>query len=125
MRTQAHRIIKRAGLKPWTRTFQNLRSSRETELTETFPLHVVTQWIGNSQLIAAKHYLQVRDEDFERAAKSAQNPTQYGAATPCERVKHLHEEEDKNAVFQHVTADFSVTQQSLLAPRGFEPLLPG
>jgi len=125
LRTQAHRIIKRAGLKPWTRTFQNLRSSRETELTERFPLHVVTQWIGNSQLIAAKHYLQVTDEHFERAAKSAQNPTQYGAVTPCEKVKHLPEDMGKNAIFQHVTADFSVTQKSPIAPRGFEPLLPG
>lgn len=125
LRTQAHRIIKRAGLEPWTRTFQNLRASRETELTERFPLHVVTSWIGNSQLIAARHYLTVRDTDFERAAKSAQNPTQCHAATPCERVQHLPEDGEKNAVFQCVTADFSAMHESLLAPRGFKPLLPG
>jgi len=125
LRTQAHRIIRRAGLKPWTRTFQNLRSSRETELTETFPLHVVTAWIGNSQVIAAKHYLQVREEDFERAVSRAQNPTQYSAASHCERVRTPKDEKAKNGVFQGVAADFSTTHKFLLAPRGFEPLSPG
>ncbi len=72
-RTQLERIIHKAGLVPWPKLFQNLRSTRETELTETFPLHVVTTWLGNSQLIAAKHYLQVTDEHF---AKATQNPTQ-------------------------------------------------
>ena len=66
------RITHKAGLKPWPRLFQNLRSARETELTESFPLHVVTAWIGNSQLVARKHHLQVTDEHF---ANAAQNPT--------------------------------------------------
>jgi hypothetical protein len=34
-------------------------------------MHVVTAWIGNSEPIAAKHYLQVTDADFERAAQNA------------------------------------------------------
>ena len=49
---------------PWPKLFQNLRSARETELTERFPLHVVTAWIGNSELVARRHYLQVTDEHF-------------------------------------------------------------
>ena len=73
LRTQLLRIIAKAGLTSWPKLFQNLRSTRETELAETFPLHVVTAWLGNSQLIAAKHYLQVTDEHF---AKATQNPTQ-------------------------------------------------
>ena len=47
---------------------QNLRLTRETELAEVYPLHAVTAWLGNSQLVAAKHYLQLRDELFQRAA---------------------------------------------------------
>ncbi|MEY2724803.1 MAG: hypothetical protein RLZZ458_670, partial [Planctomycetota bacterium] len=35
---------------------------------EVHPLHAVTSWLGNSQLVAARHYLQLRDEHFERAA---------------------------------------------------------
>ena len=66
-RTQMERIIIRAGLNPWDRLFQNMRSSRETELAQQFPLHVVTAWIGNSTLIAARHYLQVTDDDFRSA----------------------------------------------------------
>ncbi len=68
LRTQFERIIKRAGLKPWPKLFQNLRSTRETELAKEYPLHIVCDWIGNSQAIAAKHHLQVTDADFERAA---------------------------------------------------------
>ncbi len=76
LRTHMLRIIKRAGLTAWPKLFQNLRSTCETELVETYPLHVVTAWLGNSQLVAAKHYLQVTDEHFERAAqKTAQQPS--------------------------------------------------
>lgn len=55
LRTQLERIIRRAGLKPWPKLFVNLRSSRETELAESFPMHVVCEWIGNSQPVAMKH----------------------------------------------------------------------
>ena len=50
----------------WPKLFQNLRSTRETELADEFPMHVVCQWIGNSQPIAAKHYLQVTDDHFSK-----------------------------------------------------------
>jgi len=65
--TQAHRIIKNAGLKPWPRTYQNLRASRETELTESFPLKSVTEWIGHSPTVANRHYLSVPDSHYEKA----------------------------------------------------------
>jgi len=83
LRTQLCRIIERAGLTPWAKVFQNLRSTRETELTETFPVHVVSAWIGNSQPVAAKHYLQVTEGHFEKAAQNAaQNPAQQPSDTP-------------------------------------------
>jgi integrase len=68
LRTQLERIIRKAGLKPWPKPFQNCRSTRETELAEQFPIHVVCDWIGNTQAVANKHYLQVRDEYFDMAA---------------------------------------------------------
>lgn len=61
------RIIRRAGLTPWDRTWHNLRASRQTELAATFPLHTVCAWIGNTKAIAAGHYLQVTDADWTRA----------------------------------------------------------
>jgi integrase len=90
LRTQMMRIIRRAGETPWPKLFHNLRASRETELAERFPMHVVTDWIGNSALIAAKHYLQVTDNHFEEAAhgdadsdaRPTQKPTQQASALP-------------------------------------------
>lgn len=67
------RIIEKAGLKPWPKLWQDLRSTRETELAESYPLHVVCAWIGNSQPVAAKHYLQVTDDHFEQAANGKRN----------------------------------------------------
>lgn len=67
LRTSFERIVYRAGLIPWAKPFQNMRASRETELARIHPLHVVTAWIGNSARVAAKHYLQVTDSDFEKA----------------------------------------------------------
>ncbi len=61
------KIIKRAGLIPWVKPFQNLRSTRETELMEIYPSHVVVSWIGHSEKVARQHYLQTTDAHFERA----------------------------------------------------------
>ncbi|MCA9188301.1 MAG: site-specific integrase, partial [Planctomycetales bacterium] len=72
LRTQLTKIIKRAGLEPWPKLFQNLRSTRQTELEESHPSHVVCAWIGNSRDVAKKHYLQVTDEHFERAASEVE-----------------------------------------------------
>jgi hypothetical protein len=69
LRTTFTKIIRRAGEKPWPKLFHNLRASRETELAADYPIHVVCEWIGNTAAIAAKHYLTVRDEDYERATK--------------------------------------------------------
>jgi hypothetical protein len=68
LRTQLERILCRAGLTAWPKLWQNLRSTRQTELAETMPMHKVCKMIGNSPLVANTHYLQVRDEDYERAA---------------------------------------------------------
>ena len=76
LRTRLLWIIKRAGLKPWPKLWQNLRSTRETELADQFPAHVAAAWIGNSVAVAVKHYLQVTEDHFKQAAnKATQNPT--------------------------------------------------
>ena len=68
IRTHIERIINKAGLKRWPKLFQNLRSTRETELAERWPEHVVCAWIGNSKAVTRENYLQVTEEHFERAA---------------------------------------------------------
>lgn len=88
LRTHFVRIVERAGLTPWTRLFQNLRASRETELMNEYPLHVVTAWIGHTAAVAAKHYLSVTEDHFAAAGgKSggtlAGNPALPGTAVHC------------------------------------------
>lgn len=67
LRTQLNRIVTSAGVLPWPKPFQNLRSTRETELMEEYPAHVVCVWIGNSEAVARKHYLQITDAHFAKA----------------------------------------------------------
>ena len=77
LRAQLLRIIRGAGLQQWPKLWQNLRSTRETELADRFPAHVASAWIGNSVAVAVKHYLQVTDDHFTEAL---QNPVQCSAA---------------------------------------------
>ena len=88
LRTQLQRIIRGAGLTPWPRLFHNLRSTRQTELAEQFPAHVVCSWIGNTERVADDFYLQTTDAHFAKAIaqpietnatanSAAQNPAQY------------------------------------------------
>ena len=92
LRTQLLRIMQRAGVKVWPKLFQNLRSSRETELAQRFPMHVVCTWIGNSEPVAAKHYLQVTDEHYEQAVGEAvQNPVQQPQETGCKARQEKRE----------------------------------
>lgn len=86
LRTQLQRIMKRAGVPSWPKLFHNLRSTRETELAEDHPMHVVCAWLGNSRRVAQDHYLQVTDEHFRRAAnesgtRAAQNLAQQASAS--------------------------------------------
>jgi integrase len=76
LRTQFIKIMRRAGVDPWPKPWQNLRSTRETELLREFPLHTVCRWIGNTARIAQKHYLQVTDADFEKACRSSPSAMQ-------------------------------------------------
>jgi integrase len=78
LRTQFQRILERAGIEPWPKLFQNLRSSRQTELTERWPAHVVCAWMGNSEVVARDHYLQITDEHFVEAARSGEKDNHDG-----------------------------------------------
>ena len=74
LRTQLQKIIKRAGLTPWPKLWQNLRATRATELvSEGWPEYKVCKWLGHTKLVAEKHYWQVTDEDFDRTANASGN----------------------------------------------------
>jgi integrase len=116
------RFIRQAGLKPWPKLFQNLRSSRETELAEKYPVHVACAWIGNSPQVAAKHYLQVTESHF---AKAVRNPVQNPAASACTDPQANGEPEAEAAVcgaMRNEAAPCEDTEPQPLGRSGLEPL---
>ena len=129
LRTPFLRILKKAGIAPWPRLFQNLRASRETELANQFPLHVVTDWLGNTPAVANKHYLQTIEEHFERAIEGgatvgslncevAQKPVLSASANGCQEmteVTKVTRVAPNMAVFLEEYANCSVP------PQGLEP----
>jgi integrase len=67
--TQLSRIIEEAGIEDWERPFQNLRSTRATELARKgVAIQDFCRWLGHSPKVALEHYLQVQTRDFDRAA---------------------------------------------------------
>jgi integrase len=68
IRNRLERLCLRCGIVPWPKLWQNMRSTRETELIdEGYPIHTVCAWLGNSPKVALKHYLQVAKEHHLRA----------------------------------------------------------
>ena len=139
LRTQAHKIIRRAGLSPWPKVFQNLRSTRQTELTdEGYPLQTVCAWLGNSQPVAMKHYLQVHDEHFARAIrgvvdtgansgapaahKAAHKAAQQAAASRCTESQEEKEPMESNGVMHDNAIECESVQIDPMGDTGLEPV---
>jgi integrase len=121
LRTQLQRILKRAGLKPWPRLFQNLRASRETELASEYPLHVATAWIGNTARIAERHYLQIPDTYYERAAQKA---AQQGAVLSRTEQKVTGDKDSESVDLPLVTATCDSVRNARVETKGIEPSFP-
>jgi integrase len=126
LRTQLHRIIRRAALRPWPRTFHNLRATRQTELAAVFPLHVVCAWLGNKRAVAAEHYFQVTETDFERAAisgaRALQIPGQLGTAGIRTGSQQSPEAQLNYGVVRSDATPFTGLPGITLTPTGFEPV---
>jgi integrase len=130
LRTRMFRIIHRAGLEPWPKLFHNLRASRETELAAEYPIHVVCEWIGNTERIAAKHYLQVTEDYFERAgrggaksgAEVVQNPVQSALVSGWQESREVMQVLEKQELRQALSNVCKSLQTPRLPPRGLEPL---
>ena len=119
LRTLLMKIIRRAGLQPWPKLFQNLRSTRETELADQFPIQVVCDWIGNTEAVAAKHYLQVTEDHF---TKALQNALQHPAVLPRTGSQADLSAHEKTPVLQGFAAGCEVVQSGRVEDRGLEPL---
>jgi integrase len=123
LRTQFERIMARAGIATWPKLFQNLRSTRQTELEADFPLHVVCAWIGNSPRVAQKHYLQVTDAHFAKAT-AAHHPAQQAQATDgTERKSSFVDPENARLLPLHAVLCRTVHDYTV-AEAGVEPARP-
>ena len=117
----------RAAFNPWPKLFQNLRSTRETELADQFPIQVVCDWIGNTEAIASKHYLQVTEDHFARAVeqgapKEGQKEGQQPAGLPRRGAQPEVAAHKKTPVLQGFAAGCEVVQSGRVEDRGLEPL---
>jgi len=68
-RMQVKRLVRAAGIAPWPKTFQNLRSSCETDWASIHLPHLVFAWIGHTEKVAQEHYLQVTEDHYAAAAE--------------------------------------------------------
>jgi Site-specific recombinase XerD len=126
LRTTFEKIIRRAGLVPWPRPFHNLRSSRETELVEQFPIQVVTDWLGNSPKIAMRHYLQTTEEHFRRAIGKSDDKSDVksddaksGNGWNGDAIENS--QNDETPVFPGFANRYKLLPHKGMAGAGFEP----
>jgi integrase len=134
LRTQLLRIIRRAGLNRWERLFHNLRASRQTELTDEFPAHVVADWLGNTPEVADRHYLQTTEAHFRRAVVGSDSSTAAGVVqgvvqTTAEASginwQPPMTDDKKSPEIPSLPAPCELVQTCTLPPRGVEPRFSG
>ncbi|MFN0134733.1 MAG: tyrosine-type recombinase/integrase [Phycisphaerae bacterium] len=88
LRTQFLRLIRRAGVNEWPRLFQNLRSSRVSELLREYDIATVSKWAGHSPSVLAKHYATSIDRDADFARASAKREPTPASGTDGARAHH-------------------------------------
>ena len=132
--THMARIVTKACGKAWPKIFQNCRSTRQTELSQKFPAHVVASWLGNSTRIAEQFYLQTTESHFQQAlqgeaepeadsvenADLKQKPKQQASATECTEMQKPR----ANRGFANSCESTQFPAIDLVPARGLEPPLP-
>jgi hypothetical protein len=92
-------------------------------------MHLVCEWIGNSQPVAMKHYLQITDDHFARAlgraaksdARVVQNPVQQPAATSCSESQESSEGQNGCGLALVGAETCENVRDSQIRPAGLEP----
>src|SRR5262249_821553 len=117
------KIIRRAGLEPWPRLWHSMRASCETDLARQFPLAVVAKWLGNTQAVAMRHYVDVTDADFERAvgAEVAQNTAQQAHAGYRGDPQSSKAEFEKSQKLPIAASSRDTVQMLIMEAAGIEP----
>ncbi len=89
------------------------------------------KWRKNSQLVAAKHYLQLRDEQFDRASVEVTHPTtktlgegHNACATEQTEKPTKAKNPEKLNVFRGSAAGFVPLRERKMGAEGLEPPTP-
>ena len=75
------KVAVRAGVELWEKPWVNMRAAAVTDAADKFPGHVCEAWFGHSEVIANKHYRQVKEEHFQKAALGENSPPKRAAST--------------------------------------------
>jgi len=101
LRTTLQKVVRRAGLEPWPRLWHSMRASCETDLAREFPLAVVAKWLGNTQAVAMRHYVDVTDADFERAIAGTETSESEAAQKAAQHAHAMERGESQSAKAAH------------------------
>ena len=68
-----------------------MRASCESDLAQSFPLAVVTKWLGNTPSVALRHYVDPTEAAFDAAQKwtPAEGGAKCGALEAQNRAQHV------------------------------------
>ena len=125
MRTRFTKAIKRAGLEQWPKLFQNLRSSRQTELCAVHQPYLVCKWMGNTEAIAINHYLQETGQHLADActvstvkmgAHTGADTAVMSPQSPSEKTETL-----ENKAFPVIDLHGPSQEMPLVGDEGLEP----
>ena len=93
--TTFRKIIRRAGIAPWSKLIHNLRASFETDLLNgkhgKFALTTIAKWLGHSVKVMLEHYGRIQQSDFDQIAEA------------CEQVKKKNEPQTGYEVVHYVS----------------------
>ena len=113
-------------MRPYPKLWQNLRSSRSTEVEREFGAFLESQWIGHTQAVAREHYLMVTQEDLDRATacepKATQNRAQHTAATGGIGSQSTLPGTKETPVLREDSTSYDPVQNQRVGDTGFEPV---
>jgi integrase len=135
MRKMLETAVRRAGLNPWPRLFQNLRASCEMDWATAAGHHAAAAWIGHSLEVSAKHYVLVRDDHFEKVTGRKAGNAQSDAHATRIATQHVSAPQSNNPqlalqgpvegeVVLLGAAPCGAVPGNLMGDTGFEPVTP-
>ncbi|MCA9063645.1 MAG: phage integrase SAM-like domain-containing protein [Planctomycetaceae bacterium] len=117
------RIVKRAGLKPWPRLWQNLRASRATELEAAFGGAKAATVCGHAEKVAQDHYWMTTGEDITQMAslQSVPRVSQQASESGGNGSQAYSPAQEKTPVFPGSASNCDELQLVLMGDEGLEP----